>query len=202
MILNQMQKDVLSSNKRIVVITAQAGAGSTTALMLKLADEASKSKNNLGVFVRRTQAQVLGFIDYFLRQDKKARYSSSSSILTFKHNDKKVKIKMLSYNEIDFNEYIPFVAIDTASHFNDLSELFSISGKIVISDFMSNVEQKNSWAYSNGLLKDLGGQPIWNISVDHIKGFQKDNLGLDSKYIEYVSKLNPVDFTRLMKVDF
>lgn len=202
MILNKMQKAVIDSEKRIIVVTAQAGAGTTAALITKLMDEAAKNSSNMGIFLRRTTPQVMGHVQQILRENPKARYSSVSNILTTIYNGKEVKIKFLGLESLVLCNYIPLIAIDQASHFTNMAEIVNTSGKVVISDFISQVEQKDSWAYSSGLLEKSGHMPIWKGNVDHIIGYSHDNPGLSPEYLESIYGLDEKDISRFMRVKF
>lgn len=201
MILNRMQKEVLLSEKRVVVITAQAGSGTTTALLLKLADEASKNTNNLVVYVRRTYPQVLSVIQSFLCSMPKSRYSEKSRILSFQYKGKKVKIKMLDFDSVMKEPYVPVVAVDIGSNFDNLPMLIDNSGKIFISDFAKDVGKKNSWAYGSNLISDIAGIPTWKNNVDHIVGYNLDNPGLSDSYHHHVNFLDKDSYDRLMSVE-
>lgn len=201
MIPNKMQQEVLSSDKRFVVITAQPGSGSTTALILKLAQEVGRTDKKIGVYLRRTSPQILYTIRSFLKEIPGSRWSSKSNILTFKYLDKKVKIKMLSLDTLDIGVYIPCIAIDMGSHFDDLNDVFSTSGKIVICDFASQVRLKDSWAYRSGLIDDLDGTIIWKPFVDHIVGYNNQNPGLSQGYIDAVQNLPPEHYKLFMSVE-
>lgn len=202
MILNKMQKAVIDSEKRIIVVTAQAGAGTTAALITKLMDEAVKNSSHMGIFLRRTTAQVMAHVQKILEENPKARYSSVSNILTTVYNGKEVKIKFLGLESLSLCNYIPLIAIDQASHFTNIAEIVNTSGKVVISDFISQVEQKDSWAYSSGLLEKAGSVPVWKGYVDHIIGYSHDNPGLSLKYLETIYGLDGEDISRFMRVKF
>lgn len=204
MILNKMQQNLLSSNKRIMVLTAQAGAGTTTAIFLKLADEATKNKNNLVVYLKRTCKQIDSAVASFIKIESTARYSPDSNILTFKYNNKKVKIKMLSLDNLEMEKYIPVIAVDGASNFDRevIKNIISVSGRIILSDFISHVQDKESWAYLSNLLQDVDGKQTWSIAVDHLTGLQKDNPGLPETYIKTFDNLDHEIYNELMRINF
>lgn len=202
MILNKMQREVVASEKRFVVVTAQAGAGTTYALIHKLMHELSKSPNNMGVFLRRTTLQAKAHINHLLENMDKARYSEKSNILTVPYNGKRVKIKFLGLNELEMDQYIPIIAIDQASQFENLGDIINCSGKLVISDFISQIEEKDSWAYSTKLLKDSQLGPQWAPCVDHIVGYTHDNPGISPEYIEAVFSLEDRHLARFTRVKF
>lgn len=202
MILNKMQKAVINSQKRVIVVTAQAGSGTTAALITKLMDEAAKNSSNIGIFLRRTTSQVMSHVQQILKENPKARYSSASNILTTVYKGKEVKIKFLGLESLDLCNYIPLIAIDQASHFTNIADIVNTSGKIVISDFISQVEEKDSWAYSSGLLEKSGPVPVWRGHVDHIIGHSHDNPGLSPEYMECLYGLDERDISRLMRVKF
>lgn len=199
---NKMQQKVLDSKKRVVVITAQAGSGSSTALVLKLADEASKSNNNLAILLRRTTNQVHCATHLFLKLFPDARVSEGSGIITFKYNNKNVKIKFTTPDSLDLDSYLPLVAIDCASQFSNIPEIVNCSGKIIISDFMSNVEQKDSWAYKSNLLLDVDGKATWEPCVDHIVGFNRHNPGIGEDYLQCLDRVSADSYRKLMQTSF
>lgn len=202
MILNKMQSEVVTSKKRFVVVTAQAGAGTTYALIYKLLHELSKSPNNMGVFLRRTSTQARGHINHMLEKVDKARYSQKSGILTVPYGGKKVKIKFLGLDDLKLDEYIPIIAIDQASQFDNIPDIINCSGRVVLSDFISQIEEKDSWAYSTRLLRDSCSGPEWDPCVDHIVGYTHDNPGISPEYVEAVFGLDDKYLARLTRVKF
>lgn len=201
--LLKMQEDVINSKKRVVVLTAQAGSGRTTALIVKLLDEAANNSRNMGVFLRRTQSQIQWHVEGMLDKFPKSRYSKESGILTVPYKGKTVKIKFLSGDKLNTDEYIPLIAIDQASQFRNIPDIIKVSGKVIISDFIFEIEYKDSWAYNSGLLTNPSGEkPIWDDCVDHVVGYSHNNPHLRPEYLEAVYNCNPVDVDHFMRVKF
>lgn len=199
---NKMQQEVIDSKKRITVITAQPGSGSTTALILKLAEECSKSSNNLGILIRRTPTQVKYFKESFLRRYPGSRISKESGIITFKYNSKTVKIKIASVDDLDLYNHIPLVAVDCGCQVEILPDIINCAGKIIVSDFMCSLEEKDSWAYKSGILEDIDKKPTWKPYVKHVVGFTRDNPGLDEEYLTCLDNLRQEVYSRMMQVRF
>lgn len=201
--LLKMQEDVINAKKRIVVLTAQAGSGRTTALILKLLDEAANNPKNLGVFLRRTISQIFWHVEKVRKDFPKSRYSKESGILTVPYNGKTVKIKFLSGDDLNTDEYIPLIAIDQACQFGNIPEIIKASGRVIISDYISEIEEEDSWAYNSGLLTNPSGEkPIWDNCVDHVVGYAHNNPHLRPEYLETLYNCNPKDVDHLMRVKF
>ncbi|WP_284161629.1 hypothetical protein [Burkholderia pseudomallei] len=201
--LLKMQEDVINSKKRVVVLTAQAGSGRTTALIVKLLDEAANNPRNMGVFLRRTQSQIKWHVEGMLNKFPKSRYSKVSGILTAPYKGKTVKIKFLSVDDLNVDEFIPLIAIDQAGQFNNIPDIIKASGRVIISDYISEIEEEDSWAYESGLLTNPSGEkPIWDNCVDHVVGYAHNNPNLRPEYLEALYNCNSKDVEHLMRVKF
>lgn len=199
---NEMQQKVLDSKKRVIVITAQAGSGTTTAIILKLLDEAFLHPNNLSVLVKRTSAQRQREIENFLSRYPNARYSPSSGIITVKKGSKKAKIKIVDFDSFEFDKFNHAVGIDCASQFSDLQGILNCSGKVIIGDFAVNCKEESSWALKSGLLtQDSLGKYSWDVCVDNVIGFIGDNPSITDEYKRLVYSCNPETVHRLNCVD-
>lgn len=171
--LNRLQKDVLKSNKRTVVITKQPGSGATTALFLKLIETAKNSDNKLVIYVNRTERQSKNAIISFKNTFQEAKVSNKSNIA--KINGCKIKFTNQDI-ELDDN-FITAIAIDDFVEESYFRKANSISGKVFIVSGASEVVDVDSWAIKNNLLEDLSPYAYKFInSIDHVRGYTEDNI--------------------------
>lgn len=195
----KMQKEVFESNEKLTVITAEPGAGSTVALLMKAYKEAGDNQDvNVTFFVPTTTHLKApgGVRETFLKMfGQDCRYSESSSIATLKNGS---KIKFHPCNE----------AVEaTLGLSNDLM-LFDISipksfvlahlsraKKLVIVDSIENLEKDDSWANKATLLDKVNGRILgFCDSVKHITGTIEENFlfeGDRDHYKELVTKALP-----------
>lgn len=202
----KMQKEVLESNEKLTVITAEPGAGSTVALLMKAYKEASDNQDvNVTFFVPTPHHLKVcgGAREQFLKlfgQD--CRYSETSCIATLKNGS---KIKFVScHGDVNTtfglaNELMLFDA--NISKDFVLAHLFRAK-KMVVVDSIENLEKDDSWANKANLLDKVNGQiDGFCDSVKHITGTIEENFlfeGDRNRYKELVMQSIP----GRMKVQF
>lgn len=185
MILNSMQQRVVASKKRITVITAQAGAGSSTALLLSLIEIAKSDKAGLVIFCRATSHQAVYQAESFAKQFPNARYSKESGILTIKSwTGKNVKIKFVA-SDYEFNDdYVAAVAFDHHVNANVLKKVIKIAGRVIINDWASDIP--NGWGIETGLVVGEPGKFKFISEVENVSGLYADNPGVQGDYVKYL----------------
>lgn len=183
--LNRLQKDVLKSDKRTVVITKQPGSGATTALFLKLIETAKKSDNNLVLYVNRTESQSRNAIISFKNTFPEAKVSNKSNIA--KINGCKIKF---TNQEIELDDnFITAIAIDDFVEEKYFRKANSISGRVFIVSRASEIVDVDSWAIKNNLLEDLSQYAYKFInSIEHVRGYTEENIkNLPHSYMPYLN---------------
>lgn len=181
----EMQQKVLDSESRITVITAQPGAGSTTAVLLKVYAEAKKHETKFGVFYVVSDSHLPYCVETLKKMFKGGRWSPDSKIYTTKD---RVKIKISQWFDIT-HKFIPVVGFDLNRHNETLEEALISAGKIVLAERVSALIEEGSWARKYGLLfEDVRGFYSFRSNVTHIKGYTKDNPHLPNEYIKHLNK--------------
>ena len=195
----KMQKEVLESNEKLTVITAEPGAGSTTALLMKAWQVASDNQDvNVTFFVpTRHHINRVGSVkEYMLKMfGSDIRYSETSAIATLKNGSK-----------------IKFVACDgdIAATYGLSRDLMLFDGNIskdfvlahlfrakqmVVVDSIENLEKDDSWANKANLLDKVNGRVTgFCDGVKHITGTIEENFlfqGDKVRYKEMVTKALP-----------
>ena len=192
---NDMQRRVLDSKKRVVVIGSQPGAGSTVALFLKLAEELYQSKNNFGVYLKFENSNLP---NEFINGGKK---SKTSDIIKFKYKGKKIKIKIADVEWFDQLDYIPITAVSKQVFRNSnpekLINVMNCSGKVLIETSCSQLKETNLH-----IKLGLYDEGKWSNHVDFFIGLTSGNNYLTQSYIKCLESLNESDYNRLMDVDF
>lgn len=177
----KMQKELLESNEKLTVITAEPGAGSTTALLMKAWQVASDNQDvNVTFFVpTRFHINRAGSVkEYMLKMfGSDIRYSETSAIATLKNGSKikfvacdggVEKTQGLARDLMLFDANIPKDFV--------LAHLFRAKQMVVI-DSIENLEKDDSWTNKANLLDKVGGRITgFCESVKHITGTIEDNF--------------------------
>lgn len=202
----KMQKEVLESDEKLTVITAEPGAGSTVALLMKAYKEASDNQDvNVTFFVPTPHhLKVCGGVrDQFLKLfGDDCRYSETSSIATLK-NGSKIKFVACHGEVIATLGLANGLMLFDANISKDfvLAHLFRAK-KMVVVDSIENLEKENSWANKANLLDKVNGKIVgFCDSVKHITGTIDENFlfeGDRNHYKELVMQSIP----KRMKTSF
>ncbi len=190
MILNTMQQRVVASKKRITVITAQAGSGSSTALLYALIEVAKNDPTGLVLFCRATDIQSRNQAAIFAESIPNARYSPRSQILTVRVGlTRKVKIKFVD-SRYHFNDsYVSAIAFDHNIDKDVLRKVLLVAGRIYINDWSKNIAE--TWGIDLGLVVPVGDGLDFIPAVENIKGLTVDNPGLPQQYIDCIKSAPP-----------
>lgn len=192
---NKLQYEVLTSDERITVITAEAGAGSTYALILKALQSCLEHKINCTFFVPAvTSAMAAGGIVEAIKSvaGESVRFSDKSMIFTFP-NDSKVKIIPCRDDNL-----IPTMGLSRelmlfdANVPNKFKEFHLKRARdAVVVDTIAAIEKEDSWANNLNLLVKERGKIVGFVEgIKHIKGYLSDNYLFDAhdRYRELVEK--------------
>lgn len=195
----KMQKELLESDEKFTVITAEPGAGATTALLMKAWQVASDNQDvNVTFFVpTRFHINRAGSVkEYMLKMfGSDIRYSEASAIATLK-NGSKIKFVPcdgeltstlgLARDLMLFDANIPKDFV--------LTHIFRAK-QMVIVDSIENLEKDDSWANKANLLDKIGGRATgFCEAVKHITGTIEENFlfqGDKVKWKELVIKSIP-----------
>lgn len=182
--VNKLQSEVLRSDSRITVITAEPGAGSTTALILKAISKCTLEANVCcSLFVPTAQhvflhGGVVSLIKDMLSDDD-VRFSNKSLIFTFPNNS---KIKILSCSGDWALEASMGLSRDLLLFDCNIPDKFITfhlprAYEAVVVDDIAEIEKENSWANQLDLLKKDGDKILGFVEcIAHIKGALKDNF--------------------------
>jgi hypothetical protein len=204
----KMQQEVISSDSRITVITAEPGSGSTMSLVLKAIQSCSDKNINATFFVPTTvhatvKGGVVQVITDLLKDE--VRYSDKSMIFSFK-NGSKIKIIPCHWDhalEASFGLSRDLMLFDSNINDKFLVHHLPRAYESVVVDSICNIEKSDSWARQLNLVKlDEHGNIISFVEgVNHVKGFIDENFlfnGDTVKYKELVVKHIPEN----MRVSF
>lgn len=195
----KMQKELLESNEKLTVVTAEPGSGSTTALLLKAWQEASDNQDaNVTFFVNsKFDINRAGSVrEYLLKMfGSEIRYSESSCIATLKNGS---KIKFISCGK-DY-EVTQGLCRDLMLFDANIPKDFVLyhlfrAKKMVVIDSIENLEKDDSWANKANLLDRIDGKVVgFCDSVKHIVGTLDENFlfqGDRNKWKELVMQTIP-----------
>jgi len=202
----KMQKEVLESNEKLTVITAEPGAGSTVALLMKAYKEASDNHDvNVTFFVRtKWDIQLPGGVrsEFMKLFGEDVRYSETSCIATLKNGS---KIKFVACDKgvestLGFAKDLVLYDISIPKDFV-LAHLFR-ANKMVIVDSIENLEKDDSWANIANLLDKVDGKITgFCDSVNHITGTIEENFLFEGDR-EHYKELVMQSIPGRMKVQF
>lgn len=195
----KMQKELLESNEKLTVVTAEPGAGSTTALLMKAWQVASDNQDVIVTFFVPTHFHIQaagGVKESFLKMfGSDVRYSEKSCIATLSNGS---KIKFVPCNgdiQSTFGLARDLMLFDgNISKDFVLAHLFRAKQMVVI-DSIENLEKDDSWANKANFLDKLDGQIIgFCEAVKHISGTIEENFLFEGdrvKWKELVTKALP-----------
>jgi len=195
----KMQKEVLESNEKLTVITAEPGAGSTTALLMKAWQVASDNQDvNVTFFVpTRFHINREGSVkEYMLKMfGPDIRYSETSAIATLKNGS---KIKFVACD--DGVEKTQGLSRDLMLFDGNISKDFVLAHlfrakQMVVIDSIENLEKDDSWANKANLFDKVDNRIVgFCEAVKHITGTIEENFlfqGHRVRYKEMVTKALP-----------
>lgn len=195
----KMQKELLESNEKLTVITAEPGAGSTTALLMKAWQVASDGQDVNVTFFVPTHHHInrAGSVrEYMLKMfGSDIRYSEASAIATLK-NGSKIKFVACDGDTQSTLGLARDLMLFDANISKDfvLAHLFRAKQMVVI-DSIENLEKDDSWANKANLLDKVDGRAIgFCEAVRHITGTIEENFlfqGDKVKWKELVVKSIP-----------
>lgn len=195
----KMQKELLESNEKLTVITAEPGAGSTVALLMKAWQTASDSQDvNVTFFVPTIfHINRSGSVkDYLMKMfGSEIRYSEMSAIATLK-NGSKIKFVPCDGDIVSTLGLARDLMLFDGNISKDfvLAHLFRAKQMVVI-DSIENLEKDDSWANKANLLDKVDGRVIgFCEAVKHITGTIEENFlfqGDKVRYKELVTKALP-----------
>lgn len=190
---NKLQYEVINSDARITVVTAEPGSGSTYALILKAIQACSERKVNCSFFVPTlVTAKVPGGVVDSIRKvvGDFVRYSEKSMIFTF---DNESKIKIVPCEDDDFNRTLglsrELMLFDSNVPDKFIEFHLKRSYEAVIVDSICEIEKEDSWANNLQLLEKDNDKIVGFVDgIKHIKGSLSDNyfFGESGKYRELV----------------
>lgn len=201
---NKLQTEVLKSKDRITVVTAEPGAGATTALVLKAIQACQERQINCSFFVPASfnATRDGGVVSYIFQYiDPTVRFSNKSLIFTF-HNGSKLKIVPCdSELEQTMSLSRDFMLFDSniRDEFIDFHILRAYEAVIV--DNINDIEKEGSWADTRGLLQKQADKVVSFVEgINHITGKLEDNFLFEEreKYYELVKAHIP----EKMRIEF
>lgn len=196
----KMQKELLESNEKLTVITAEPGAGSTTALLMKAWQVASDNQDVNVTFLVPTwfhinrEGSVKEYMFKMFGSD--FRYSEKSAIATLKNGS---KIKFIACGD-GCVEKTQGLGRDLMLFDSNISKDFVLAHlfrakQMVVIDSIENLEKDDSWANKANLLDKVDGRVIgFCEAVKHITGSIEENFlfqGDKVYYKEMVMKVLP-----------
>ena len=179
---NKLQYEVLNSDSRISVVTAEPGAGATTALVLKAIEKCTEAQVTCSLFVPTIQHAVTeggvvslikGMIGDF------TRFSNKSLIFTFPNNS---KLKILSCSGDWVLEASLGLSRDLLLFDCNIPDKFIVyhlprAYEAVVVDDIAEIEKEDSWANQLSLLKKEGQKILGFVDgIAHIRGSLEDNF--------------------------
>lgn len=201
---NKLQIDVLQSNARITVITAEPGSGSTTALILKASQACNERKVNCSLFIpSRVVAQAPGGIkdQIFKYVDPTVRFSEKSLIFTF-YNESKLKLIPCD-SELEptmgLSRDLMLFDSNIKDEFIDFHILRAYEAVIV--DNINDIEKEGSWANTRSLLRKDRDKVVGFVDgINHITGKLEDNFLFDEK--DKYSELVKAHIPEKLRIEF
>jgi len=192
---NKMQQQVLNSQARLTVVTAEPGAGATYALLIKAVGECRESDKLVTLFVPTiAHAKAAGGAVQELNKlvEGSARYSDKSLIFTFNNGS---KIKITPCQDINTTLGLARDLMLFDANIPDEFICFHLTRayKSVVVDSIDNIEKEDSWANQLNLLVKEGGLIKGFVDgVEHITGSLDDNFfeGKET-YRKYVTQAIP-----------
>ena len=182
---NKFQKEILDSDRRVTVVTAEPGSGTTTGLFMALAEEAIKAgPGSIVLYVRRTLPQALGALTVALKALPPARYSEQSGIITFEGPEGTHKIKLVDSDYIsDPVRFSGVAAIAFDLHIEATTALSAlIAGKRIY--FADRIKETLSWGlYSRIVLAENDGNHYFSPQVEHVVGHLRGNPNVGHDYM-------------------
>jgi len=177
---NKMQSEVLNSDARHIVITAEPGAGATYALVLKAIKTCLERKINCSFFVTTTHAALAsGGVTEIVKNLIKdsVRFSQKSLIFTFENGS---KLKLIpTHGGIDSTLCLSRDLMLFDANVPNEFKSFHLprAYEAVVVDSIQKLEEPESWANQLGLLKKFGEKTIGFIDeIKHVKGRLEDNF--------------------------
>lgn len=200
MFANKLQYEVLTTDSRITVVTAEPGAGSTTALVVKGIKKCLDTPNTCcSLFVPTVQhainsGGVVSLIKSFVGDS--TRFSQKSLIFTFSNNS---KIKIISCSGDWALEASMGLSRDLLLFDCNIPDKFIVfhlprAYEAVVVDNISEIEKEDSWANQLNLLKKDGDRILGFVEgIAHIRGNIEDNYLFKDKerYKELVKSHAP-----------
>ena len=178
---NKMQCEVLNSDSRYVVITAEPGSGATHALVLKAIKTCFERRINCSLFVTTTPAALAngGGVTEIVKNlvGDSVRFSQKSLIFTFENGS---KLKMISVHggidsTLGLSRDLMLFDANVPNEFKSFH--LPRACQAVVVDSIQKLEESESWANQLGLLKKVGEKTIGFIDeIKHVKGRLEDNF--------------------------
>lgn len=202
----KMQKEVLESNEKLTVITAEPGAGSTTALLMKAWQVASDNQDVNVTFFMPTRVHInrAGSVkEYMLKMfGSDIRYSETSAIATLK-NGSKIKFVPCDgevFTTLGLARDLMLFDANISKDFV-LAHLFRANQMVVV-DSIENLEKDDSWANKANLLDKVNGRIVGFCDfVKHITGTIEENFLFEGDRAHY-KELVMQSIPGRMKVQF
>lgn len=180
MILEQQQA-ICNSESRYTLIASQWGAGSTSALILKMVSDLIYSRNKFGVLFTKTD---LLFIEDIIKPlFNKVRVSPVSGIVTISTNNIDVKIKVTKPRKFKAYSAIDSIGYDHTFESCEKDTL-DFSSKVNIVDRLCAFISHNK--YSNLYSEEDGFKPFVNIFKMKTEG----NIYLSTDYLKHLSYID------------
>lgn len=191
---NKLQHEVLNSDARITVVTAQAGAGSTVSLVLKAIKSCNEKQMTCSLFVPTThhairEGGIVSVIKSMIGDS--ARFSEKSLIFTFSNNS---KIKVLPCRgdwalEASMGLARELLLFDCNIPGKFITHHLPRAYEAVVIDDIAEIEKEDSWANQLNLLKKDGERITGFVDgIKHVRGKLEDNFMFKDKerYAELV----------------
>lgn len=198
-VANKLQYEVLNTDSRITVVTAQAGAGSTTALILKAIKSCNEKQVTCSLFVPTThhairEGGIVSVIKSMIGDS--ARFSEKSIIFTFSNNS---KIKVLPCHgdwalEASMGLSRDLLLFDCNIPDKFITYHLPRAYEAVVIDDIVEIEKEESWANQLNLLRKENGKILGFVDgIKHIRGKLEDNFMFTDKerYAELVKARVP-----------
>lgn len=201
---NKLQTEVLKSKERITVVTAEPGAGATTALVLKAIQACHERQINCSFFVP-TQFNATrdgGVVSYIFQYiDPTVRFSHKSLIFTF-HNGSKLKIVPCDSGlELTMSLSGDLMLFDSNVCNKFIQRNLLRASQAVVVDSICKIERLGSWANELKLLNKVDDKIIgFCDGINHITGKLGDNFLFEER--EKYSELVKAHIPEKMRIEF
>ena len=193
-VANKLQHEVLNSDARITVVTAQAGAGSTMSLVLKAIKSCNEKKITCSLFVPTTHYSIRegGIVSVIKSMvGDCTRFSKKSLIFTFSNSS---KIKILPCHgdwalEASLGLSRDLLLFDCNIPDKFITYHLPRAYEAVVIDDIAEIEKEDSWANQLNLLKKDGERITGFVDgIKHVRGKLEDNFMFKDKerYAELV----------------